>query len=164
MARKHDFQARRQQHRAGSARGVQGVARTAPTGARPEARIAGGARGVRRLMRWAAGLWLLAAAAASADPTPHEIIWAHPDGAAVRRFVVFVSPVKGDVGAARRIDVGKPQGQSGGLVEYYSALVTLDGDEFVAVAAIGQDGRMGELSSWSGPRPSRPGQPIVITP
>lgn len=116
----------------------------------------------------AIGLWVAAcaliAAAATAAPTTHEIIWAHPDGNAVKRFVVLVSPVKGDAGGARRIDVGKPQGQRSGTVEYYSALVTLESDEYVAIAAVGLDGRMGPLSSWSSARPSRPGQPIVITP
>ena len=109
-------------------------------------------------------LTFLAASAAGAEPSSHEIIWAHPDGNAVKRFVVFVSSVKGDADRARRVDVGKPEGHLSGTVEFFSALVTLDSDEFVAIAAVGYDGRMGALSGWSGVRPSRPGQPIVITP
>ncbi|MEZ4330538.1 MAG: hypothetical protein R3F35_02210 [Myxococcota bacterium] len=109
-------------------------------------------------------LALLVASAAGAEPSSHEIIWAHPNGSAVKRFIVFVSSAKDDPQGARRIDVGKPEGHLSGSVEFFSALVTLDSDEFVAIAAVGYDGQMGALSGWSGVRPSRPGQPIVITP
>ncbi|MBK7947591.1 MAG: hypothetical protein IPK00_02335 [Deltaproteobacteria bacterium] len=94
----------------------------------------------------------------------HEVIWAHPDALAVKRFVVFVSAVKGDQTGARRVDVGKPASEPSGTVQVFSAIVPIGTAEFVAVAAVGYDGRMGALSSWSGVPPTRPGQPIVIEP
>ena len=102
--------------------------------------------------------------ASAAGETMHEVIWAHPDALAVKRFVVFVSTVKGDQAGARRVDVGKPQSQPSGTVQVFSAIVPIGSAEFIAVAAVGYDGRMGALSSWSGVPPTRPGQPIVIEP
>lgn len=102
--------------------------------------------------------------ASAAGETMHEIIWAHPDPLAVKRFVVFVSAVKGDQAGARRVDVGKPVSQPSGTVQVFSAIVPIASTEFVAVAAVGYDGRTGALSSWSGVPPTRPGQPIVIEP
>lgn len=96
--------------------------------------------------------------------TPYEIVWAHPDESAVQRFVVFASSVRGDASRARRIDVGKPAGNESGVVHVFSAIVAIRSNEFVALAAVGYDGRMGELSGWSGLPPTRPGQPIVIAP
>lgn len=102
--------------------------------------------------------------ASAADETMHEMVWAHADPLAVKRFIVFIASVKGDQAGARRVDVGKPASQPGGPVQIFSAIVPLGSTEFVAVAAIGYDGRMGPLSSWSGVPPTRPGQPIVIVP
>lgn len=101
---------------------------------------------------------------AAGETSMHEVIWAHPDPLAVKRFIVFVSATKGDQAVARRVDVGKPDGEPSGTVQIFSAILPVAADEFVAVAAVGYDGRMGALSSWSGVPPTRPGQPIVIEP
>ncbi|MFO0687487.1 MAG: hypothetical protein U0900_02150 [Myxococcota bacterium] len=101
---------------------------------------------------------------AAGETTMHEVVWAHPDPVAVKRFLVFVSGVKGDQAGARRIDVGKPESQPSGTVQVFSAIVPIATEEFVAVAAVGYDGRTGTLSSWSSVPPTRPGQPIVIEP
>ncbi|MBY0401574.1 hypothetical protein K2X89_14865, partial [Myxococcota bacterium] len=74
------------------------------------------------------------------------------------------STVKGDQAGARRVDVGKPESQPSGTVQVFSAIVPIGSSEFVAVAAVGYDGRMGALSGWSAVPPTRPGQPIVIEP
>lgn len=108
---------------------------------------------------WGAGL-----AVAAGEPKMHEIVWAHPNPVAVKRFVVFVAAARGDQGGARRVDVGKPESEPTGSVQVFSAIVPVASDEFVAVAAVGYDGRLGALSSWSGVPPTRPGQPIVIEP
>lgn len=115
------------------------------------------------------GLWLLAVVAAPALPaqevaSPHEIIWAHANPAVVARFVVYVSGARGDVSGARQVDLGKPAGEPSGSVQIFSAIVPMRASDFIALAAVGWDGRMSTLSSWSAVPPSRPGQPIVIQP
>lgn len=142
-----------------------------PTGRRRDeaGRDATDRRGVGRGLMGRAFLALvllsaLPAVAMATGETMHEVIWAHPDPLAVKRFVVFVSAVKGDQAGARRVDVGKPASQPSGSVQIFSAIVPIGSVEFVAVAAVGYDGRMGPLSSWSGVPPTRPGQPIVIEP
>jgi hypothetical protein len=98
----------------------------------------------------------------------HEITWAHASPADVRAFVVYLAPNKGKKAEskARIIDVGKPKsvGSGGGGVRYYSAVIQGNVGEFVAVAAIAADGTRSPLSAWAGLPPSRPGQPLLVTP
>lgn len=94
----------------------------------------------------------------------HEITWAHQQPAQVSRFVVFVSSERGDTAGARQVEVGKPAGTSSGTYQFYSAIVPVGSDEFVAVGAIGQNGVLGGISAWSAVPPTRPGQPLVIEP
>lgn len=96
--------------------------------------------------------------------TTHEVTWAYANHADVARFVVFVSSVDGDQSGARQINVGKPPGQlhAGALLQYFSAIVSVSVDEFVAVGAVGHDGSLSTLSGWSPLPPSPPGQPLLI--
>ncbi len=112
----------------------------------------------------AVGLAAFATPAWSAGQSSHEVVWGHPNPASVSRFVVFISSVKGDSSSARRVDVPKPENQSSGTFQTFSAIVSMRDTEFVSVAAVGYTGQMGALSNWSGVVPGRPGQPIVIEP
>jgi hypothetical protein len=94
----------------------------------------------------------------------HEITWLHESPNDVGSFVLFVSPVSGSMAEARQIDVGKPGGSGSGSAQFFSALVPIASDEFVAVAAIGRNGLLSSLSAWSRPQPSQPGQPLVVQP
>ena len=95
----------------------------------------------------------------------HEVTWAHNAAGDVQNFVVFVSTVKGDQANARQINVGKPTGQTNaGSLEMFSAIVAVELDEYLAVAAIALDGSLSELSAWSGVPPSPPGQPLLMVP
>lgn len=143
--------------------------RISPTGTRTASKAE---RRPRRRMRraarlalvWIAGLASFAPLAArAAGETMHEIVWAHAQGGSVRKFIVFVSATK-DAQTARQVDVGKPPGEPSGEVEMFSALIPLRDADFVAIAAMGFDGRVGALSSWGTAQPSRPGQPLVIVP
>lgn len=93
-----------------------------------------------------------------------EITWAHPSASQVRNFVLYVSPVEGSIEATRQIDLGKPTGEGGGFLVFFSAIVPIDATDFVAVAAVGHDGRVSGLSAWGQPQPSQPGQPLVVQP
>ncbi len=105
--------------------------------------------------------WLPGSALAA--PALHEITWAHNAAAEVQNFVVFVSAVQGDQANSRQISVGKPASQSdSGSLQTLSAIVSVELDEYVAVAALALDGSLSELSRWSGMPPSRPGQPFLI--
>jgi len=112
----------------------------------------------------ALGCVLFAASTASAQERMHQITWAHPTPGAVSRFVVLIGPTEGDVGAARQVDLGLPQAQAAGSLSVFSAMVSLADDEFLAVAAVGHNGRMSIPSDWSGTPPTRPGQPLLVEP
>jgi hypothetical protein len=92
----------------------------------------------------------------------HEVTWAHQQPAQVERFVVYVSSERGDTAGARQIEVGKPAGASSGSFQFYSAIVPVGSDEFLAVGAFGYNGVLGGLSEWSAVPPTRPGQPLVV--
>jgi hypothetical protein len=91
----------------------------------------------------------------------HEVIWLHESPNEVTSFVLFVSPVFGSTDGARQINVPNPGGS--GSAQSFSALVPIASDDFVAVAALGQNGLLSSLSAWS-PQPSQPGQPLVVQP
>ena len=106
-------------------------------------------------------LWL--PGSAQAAPAMHEITWSHNAAGDVANFVVFVSAVEGDQANSRLIDVGKPESQPGsGTLQTFSAIVSVELDEYVAVAAIAVDGSLSGLSAWSTLPPSQPGQPLLI--
>ena len=94
----------------------------------------------------------------------HEVTWVHESPSEVRSFVIFVSPVAGSVGDAQQIDVGKPGGSGSGSAQFFSALVLVGDGDFVAVAAVGRNGLLSDLSGWSPAQPSQPGQPLVVEP
>jgi hypothetical protein len=94
----------------------------------------------------------------------HEVTWLHESPAEVTSFVIFVSPVAGSTSSARQINVGKPGGSGSGTAQFFSALVPIDANDFVAVAAIGRNGLLSDLSVWSRPQPSQPGQPLLVQP
>ncbi len=100
--------------------------------------------------------------AALAQTAMHEIVWAHQAPGDVQRFVIFVSPVQGNESLARQVDVGMPPGSDQGSLRYFSAIVPVALDEYVAVAAVGSDGSLSPLSAWSGLPPTQPGQPLLI--
>jgi hypothetical protein len=122
--------------------------------------------GVFILVALALALGLIAAPAPAraAGEIPHEITWAHSNPGLVERFVIYVSPVSGDVASARRLEVGKPVSRTIGAMQVYSTIVSIDLDHYVAVGAIGFSGVSSELSAWSAGPPSRPGQPLIVTP
>jgi len=100
---------------------------------------------------------------AQAQMALHEITWAHASPNEVVRFVVFVSRTSGDRAGARQINVGKPANpRIEGANSVYSAIVSVDLLEYVAVAAVALDGTLSPLSAWSGLPPSTPGQPFYI--
>lgn len=123
---------------------------------------------VGRQRMWAAFVimvgWMLLGlpAPGQAQTIMHELTWAHAQPNGVQRFVVFVSPVAGDRAQARQIDVGKPPGEPNSGAIWYSAVISAERDEFVAVAAMASDGSLSGLSRWSGLPPSPPGQPLLI--
>lgn len=49
-------------------------------------------------------------------------------------------------------------------MSFYTALIPVSSDEYVAVGAIGINGLMSSMSPWSAVPPTRPGQPLVIEP
>jgi len=117
------------------------------------------------LRRWAVGLFATAILAMILPANPsysadedqvHEVTWAH--------FVIFISPVAGSVDEARQVDVGKPGGSGSGSAQFFSALVSVGVGDFVAVAAVGRNGLLSDLSGWSPAQPSQPGQPLVVEP
>jgi hypothetical protein len=100
---------------------------------------------------------------AHAQTALHEITWAHGSPNQVVRFVVFISATTGDRAGARQINVGKPASpriEDGNSV--YSAIISADLSEYVAVAAVSLDGSLSPLSEWSGLPPSTPGRPFYI--
>jgi len=114
-------------------------------------------------------LWaLLAVGPASAvDPVSddlQEVSWFHPNPDEVRGFILFVSTEDGSREAARQIDVGKPSGETTENGQFFSAMVEMTVEEYVAISAIGRNGLESGLSAWARPEPSRPGQPLVVEP
>lgn len=100
----------------------------------------------------------------AADDVLHEIIWAHSSPGVVERFIVFVSPVSGATQSARRVEVGKPVSRTIGTVQTYSAILAIDPDDYLAIAAVGFNGALSGLTTWRSAPPTRPGQPVVIEP
>lgn len=95
----------------------------------------------------------------------HEVSWLHESPAEVSSFVIFVSPEPGLSSTTRRFDdIGKPGGSGSGTAQVFSAMVPIGTDDFVAVAAIGQNGLLSALSLWSQPQPTQPGQPLIVQP
>lgn len=92
----------------------------------------------------------------------HEVTWAHGAASQVRHFVIFVSEVDGDIDIARAIDVGKPIGRASGTIQFFSAIIPAEFDDYVAIAAVAADGSLSPLSAWTGLPPSQPGQPVVV--
>jgi hypothetical protein len=83
-----------------------------------------------------------------------KITWFHGSPADVTSFVIFVSPEPGLTSSTWQENVGKPSkpGDTGsGTPRNFVALVTIDVNDFVAVAAIGRNGILSELSVWSLP-------------
>jgi hypothetical protein len=80
----------------------------------------------------------------------------------VARFVVLVSPTAGNPQSALVIDVGKPLGTPTPVGTQFSALVSIEPDTYVAVAAIGFDGLRSAPSNWMLPVPTQPGQPRLV--
>ena len=101
-------------------------------------------------------------AADEVDADLQEVSWFYATPGEVSRFVLFIAPQQGDTASARQIDVGKPT--SGGDSQFFSAVVQMDVDEFIAVSAIGKNGIQSALSKWGQPQPSKPGQPLVVDP
>ena len=115
-------------------------------------------------------VWMLipARAAQAIEPAPgetvHEITWVHEAPAEVEGFVVYLSPVPDSVAEARQIAVGKPGGSNSNTAQFFSALVPVGLEEYVAVAAIGRNGLQSIVSEWRQPQPTQPGQPLVVEP
>jgi hypothetical protein len=110
-------------------------------------------------------MFLAAGISYSADEdVTHEVTWLHESPAEVTSFLIFVSPVAGSTSSTRQINVGKPGGSGSGTAQLFSALVPMDANDFVAVAAIGRNGLLSDLSAWSRPQPSQPGQPLLVQP
>ena len=107
-------------------------------------------------------VWVLPGEA-HAQSTLQELSWAHSSPETVSRFIVFASMTNGDRAGARQVNVGKPANATRVGANYvYSAVVAVDLDEFVAVAAVGYDGSVSALSAWTAVPPSTPGQPLLI--
>jgi len=111
---------------------------------------------------------LLASVAFSLLATPafaqerlHQITWAHQQPETVSHFVILLSPVEGRVEGAREQNVGKPQGTPTGNFTLFSAMVAFEPTEFLAVSAVGLDGRRSAPSGWGSMPPTRPGQPLL---
>jgi hypothetical protein len=103
------------------------------------------------------------ATAAQAQAKLHEVVWAHGTPENVARFVVFVASSEGDQAGARQVNVGKPANPTPTPNGYlYSAVVSAELNEYIAVAAVAYDGSLSELSDWSGLPPTKPGQPFYI--
>ncbi len=109
-------------------------------------------------------LFGLSPSAASAEEQLTEITWAHPAPQRVSGFVVMISPTGSTSSDTRWVEVGKPTGRSSGTMSFYTAIIPISSDEYVAIGAVGINGLMSAMSPWSAVPPSRPGQPLVIEP
>ena len=108
-----------------------------------------------------AALVSLLAAPAFAQSRLHQITWAHPQPETVSHFVILVSDTEGEVAGAREENVGKPQGTQTGSFTLFSAMIAFEPTEFLAVRAVGFDGRRSAPSDWGAMPPTRPGQPLL---
>ncbi len=105
-----------------------------------------------------------AATASAQQERLHQVTWTHTGGG-VSRFVVLVSPDEGSLAGAREVEVGLPEGQLiGETVNLYSAMISFGEDEYLAIAAVGENGMMSVPSNWKGMPPTRPGQPLLVEP
>ncbi|MFK7897303.1 MAG: hypothetical protein AB8G23_15795 [Myxococcota bacterium] len=91
-----------------------------------------------------------------------EITWAHPAPERVSRFVVMISPTNQASASTRWVEVGKPAGASSGSMRFYTALIPVASDSFVSIGAVGINGLMSSMSSFTAVPPPRPGQPLVV--
>ncbi|HIL81135.1 MAG: hypothetical protein ABGX04_17565 [Myxococcales bacterium] len=103
---------------------------------------------------------VLARPALAADAL-REISWGHADPSSIQSFSIVISPESGAVDFARQVDVGIPAGQLLGSLRLYTAIVSSDGDAFIAVGALDRNGLLSPLSKWSAVQPSQPGQPTL---
>jgi hypothetical protein len=110
------------------------------------------------------GLVFLLATAASAQERMHQITWAHASPGTVSRFVVLISDTDGAATDARQVDVGKPQASQAGSLSVFTAMVSFAEDQYLAVAAVGHSGQISLPSDWAGSPPTRPGQPLLVSP
>jgi hypothetical protein len=94
----------------------------------------------------------------------HEVSWGHPSPSSVRSFIVYIAPESGAIELARQVDVGVPAGQTLGSLRLYTAIVSSEEDEYIAVAALGRNGLLSPLSSWGRVQPTQPGQPKLVQP
>jgi hypothetical protein len=118
-----------------------------------------------RLVLVAAGaMLLLVTAPATAADDVQEVRWFHADPDAVRTFVLAVADEPDPPQPAREIEVGKPTAERTENGTFYSAMIVMGLDEYVAVRAIGTNGLASARSSWGQPTPSQPGQPLILEP
>jgi len=94
----------------------------------------------------------------------HEVSWGHPSPNSVRSFIVYIAPESGAIELARQVDVGIPAGQTLGSLRIYSAIVSSEESEYIAVAALGRNGLLSPLSAWGRVQPTQPGQPTLVQP
>ncbi len=113
-----------------------------------------------------AALWLMPAvvSAQEVEVRSHQISWSHASPSSVSHFVVLLSTTEGDLSSAREVPVGMPASQTYGNIHVFSAQVAFAENEFLSVAAVGHDGQMSTPSDWGGMPPTRPGQPLLVTP
>lgn len=109
----------------------------------------------------AAGLTALFAIPAAAQERLHQITWAHQQPETVSHFVILISPTEGQVEGAREENVGLPSSTQLGDFTLFSAMIAFEPTEFLAVSAVGHDGRRSAPSGWGSMPPSRPGQPLL---
>jgi hypothetical protein len=104
----------------------------------------------------------LLAAPAFAQNRTHKVTWAHPDPGSVSHFLVLVSSVEGEIEGAREVNVGLPEPVAAGGHHLYSAMVSFEASEYLAVRAVGHAGLVSAPSSWGSMPPTRPGQPLPV--
>ena len=51
-----------------------------------------------------------------------------------------------------------------GHIRVFTAMVSFDDDQYLAVAAVGHNGQISLPSDWAGSPPTRPGQPLLVSP
>lgn len=105
-----------------------------------------------------------AAGGAQAQENMHQITWAHPAPETVSRFVILIASEDGDLAGARQVDVGLPEPEPFGESSVYSATISFEPQDRLAVAAVGLDGQMSIPSQWAGMPPTRPGRPMLVSP
>lgn len=101
---------------------------------------------------------------ASAQERMHQITLAHASPASVSHFAVLISDTDGVAVGARQVDVGMPQASPTGSLSIFTAVGSFSDSEYLAVAAVGHNGQISLPSDWAGSPPTRPGQPLLVTP